>query len=104
MRPREAAERKGLTLPKENINYDRNEPETLAPEFSLHWSGGPAGVVQLGVEFDIKVMQDLLSMLAKNSPTDKRTSIYSIGLERDEVQRMIRAGKRARDAVFGADE
>lgn len=95
-------------MPKEQINYDRTPDidgvSSLAPEFSLHWNSGPGEVVQLGVEFDVKVMREHLDLLAKHSPTDKRTAVYSAGLERDDIQKMIRAGKRARNAVFGADE
>lgn len=91
-------------MPKVEINYDREHPHSLAAEFTLHWNGGPGEIAQLGVEFDVQVMRDHLAEIAKHSPTDKRTSIYSIGLDRAELQRMIRAAKRARDAVFGADE
>lgn len=96
-------------MPKEQINYaphvelpDGTTP--ISPEVSLHWSSGEPHFAQIGFEFSVKDMTAYLARLAKDSPTDHRATFYTAELTRPELQRMIRAGKRARDAVFGADE
>ena len=98
-------------MPKENINYPLAIEDATTglmrppgPEFSLHWSPGDAGYVQVGVEFNVDDMLTYLNQLRKDSPLDSRAQLYSDILNRADLQRTIRAAKRARDAVFGADE
>lgn len=96
-------------MPKEQINYaphvegpDGSTP--IAPEVSINWSSGEPHYAQIGFEFTIKDMLDYLTQLRMSSPTDHRATFYTPELTRPEMQRMIRAAKRARDSVFGADE
>lgn len=96
-------------MPKEQINYPtvHEAPDgsiPLGPEISLHWSSGGPAYAQLAFGFDVKSMRDYLDQLAKDSPTDSRAIFYTEELRRPELQTMIRAAKRARDAVYGADE
>ncbi len=96
-------------MPKEQINYAPyvEGPDGALPpgaEVSLHWSSGELRHVQIGFEFDVGNMLDYLTRLRTESPTDSRAMFYTSELDRNDLQRMIRAGKRARDQVFGADE
>lgn len=93
-------------MPKTIINYPSySEPFGLA--FSIHWdNASPAsgGAAQLSVQFTVAELREHLQKLEKDSPGDVRSIIYSEALERDELQKLIVSTRRARDAVFGADE
>lgn len=90
-------------MPKSIINYPSyTHPFGLA--FGIHWSDGPEGQPQLSVQFNVAELSDHLLKLQKDSPSDVRSIIYSEPLARHELQRMIKDGRQARDAHFGADE
>ncbi len=96
-------------MPKEQINYAPvvtlpDGTTLIAPEISLHWSGGPAGYAQLGMEFSVSDMLGYLNHLLKGSPTDSRATFYTPELTRPDLQRLVKAARRARDVVFDADE
>jgi hypothetical protein len=96
-------------MPKEKINYPpyiEGPDGALSPgaEITIHWSSGEPRHAQIGFEFDVGNMLAYLTRLRVDSPMDSRATFYTSELSRDDLQRMIRAGKRARDAVFGADE
>jgi hypothetical protein len=87
-------------MPKEIINYTDD-----AASFSVHWSGPEGGqVLQLGITIPRKSIEEYIRGLESAKSGDHVVEWYSFPLERGEVQRLIRAAKRARDAVFGADE
>jgi hypothetical protein len=94
-------------MPKEVINFARDERGSRGKgvESSIHW-GGPTGAdyVQLGFEFDVEQMTGYLAGIATGGAPQRRGIFYTDPLERSEVQKLIRVTKRARDAVFGADE
>lgn len=89
-------------MPKEQINYEPTQASAI--EASIHWSPEPAGYAQLAFEFDVQVMIDYLTKLRKDSPDDARVAFYTPSLSRTALQTLIRAGKRARNSVYGADE
>lgn len=97
-------------MPKEQINYSpaiQLESGSLSvpgTEASLHWSSNAGGYAQLAFEFDVQAMLNYLAQLRKDSPGDSRAVFYTLELSRHELQTLIRAAKRARNAVFGADE
>jgi len=97
-------------MPKEKIKFPSyiEGPDGSAlppgPECAIHWSGEAGGYAQISFEFDVKAMREYLDQLAKNSPMDSRAIFYTETLTRPELQNLIRTAKRARDAVFGADE
>ena len=80
---------------------------------SLHWGGGMSrsheGDIQISLDVDIQRLKDMLDEHARGihySDTDHsdRVLLFSNVLTRDEVQRLIRTARRARDAAFGKDE
>lgn len=110
-------------MPKENINYPLadaiisvvgsdepvNDPQPAGPQVALHWDGN-SGTVQLSMDIDIEVLERILDM-KKNNPDTVwdgselgRQIIYTEALTRADMQRLIKHGRRARDAAFGADE
>lgn len=94
-------------MPKETVNYPSyadNHPMALA--VGIHWSDATAGYAgpQVSIQFNVDDMHAYLTRLRQDSPGDKRTIVFTEPLTRPEMQRMIRAAKRARDASFGADE
>ena len=90
-------------MPKSIINYPSYSfPFGLA--FGIHWGDRPESQAQLSVQFSVDELVEHLLALQKDSPSDKRSIIYSEPLTRAEIQRLIKDGRRARDTVFGADE
>jgi hypothetical protein len=92
----------GGVMPKEQINYEPTNTDAI--EASLHWSSEAGGYAQIAFEFDVQMMRDYLAQLSRDSPTDSRTIYYTPELSRHELQTLIRGAKRARNAVYGADE
>lgn len=87
-------------MPKEIVNHADSEAS-----FSLHWSGPEGGqTLQLGISIPRKDIEKYVDGLRDAESPDHSVEWYSPPLERFEVQRLIRSAKRARDAVFGADE
>lgn len=69
---------------------------------SLHVSWHREGEwVQLFIEGDTSYFR-----FAANNPTvsDERSSVYTPPLSRDEINKLIRTLRRARDQVYGRDE
>lgn len=102
-------------MPKETIQYedptyhpavvsDQPGKTVHTTEFSIHWTPGDGGVIQLGVELDIDMVLEHCQLVKQHSPTDKTVMFYSPALSRAGAQRLIRFGRKARDAVHGADE
>ena len=60
-----------------------------------------AGWIQLMFDVDRQFLEDLM----KDLPADQNyVEIYSEVLSRDDANRLIRAGRRARDNTYGRDE
>ena len=91
-------------MPKSTINYPSyTHPFGLA--FGIHWGDNhPDAQAQLSVQFNVAELAEHLKQLQHDSPTDMRSIIYSEPLTRHELQRLVKDGRQARDAVFGADE
>lgn len=88
-------------MPKEIINH---QPEDrTAVEVSVHWSG-TAEYAQLAFGFDVAWMIEYLTDLQGNDLNIVRTQVFTDPLPRSEMQTLIRSAKRARNAVYGADE
>lgn len=72
------------------------------PNVELHWSREHEHV-QLSIEFPreawISIAQDL-----KDDPSVTRKAIFSPGLSRYQINKLIKTLRRARDAAFGVDE
>ncbi len=118
--------RKGTKVPKENIVpaityvYDKdghevdeglatasfNIPEgghsDTTPAVDLNWSKEHEHV-QVSVEFDrdrwIAIADEL-----KANPEVSKKAIYSPGMSRYQINKLIKTLRRARDAAFGSDE
>jgi len=84
-------------MPKEQINYPVEPTDGIV---RLHWSG-PLSMVQLSIEFEVAQMRAYLAEQGKGA---ERLPWFTGTLDRDDVQRLIRFGRRARDQVFGSDE
>lgn len=84
-------------MPKEIVNFADPDEASV----SIHWSG-PDETVQVGVRIPREALEKYLAGM-KGSP-DRFVEWYSPPLSRPDMQRLIRAGRRARDHVFGADE
>lgn len=104
-------------MPREQINYPSTGPSyaltpgapaTFAvptePEFSIHWSTGPTAYAQISVDLDVATVEQYIAQLRNDSPGDTRMHFYSDMLDRGSLQRIIKAARRARDSVHGADE
>lgn len=119
---------KGANMPKQYINFP--EPERVVhamteeeyvageggievlpalPQIGLHWDGVNE-VVQLSFDMDADVLSRIAdtrnALHPDHSFVEKqgRAVFYSGALSRDDMQRLIRHARRARDAVFGSDE
>ncbi len=94
-------------MPKQVINYPSYAPEhPLGLALGLHWSEGdqPKGGPQMSVQFNVDDLYELLKRLRKDSPTDKRSIVFTEPLGRHELNRLVATARRARNAEFGADE
>lgn len=96
-------------MPKQVINYPGYaEEHPFALALSLHWSDKPSGAIgdgpQFSIQFNVEALAEHLKRLQQDSPTDKRSIIFSEPLDRSELQMMVRTARRARDGAFGGDE
>lgn len=82
------------------------------PMVGLHWDGKNE-VVQLSLDIDWDVLQEMVKTRQElpdgqfaddNSFLRNRVTFYTGALSRDDLQRLVRTARRARNAVFGADE
>lgn len=75
------------------------------PEFALHWGTGDS--VELSVLLDVEYIRSVLDeadTLRDDWDESGTIRVFSAQLPRFEVQRSIKALRRARDAVYGSDE
>lgn len=82
------------------------------PMVGLHWDG-KNGVVQLSLDIDWDVLQEMVKVRQEN-PTEEfgddnsflrnRVTFYTGALSREDLQNLLRTARRARNAVYGADE
>lgn len=101
-------------MPREQINYPHEpEPGTqvskldgcgppdpcLEPTLHVGWRKG--SYIQVSIEADGSYFR-----FATENPdtTTDRSTVYSEPLSRQEINKMIRSLRRARDQVFGCDE
>lgn len=115
-------------MPKEYINYP--EPERVAyaltqdqiddgvdgveilpaaPQIGLHWHAGE-GTPQLSYSMDA----DVLARIVATHGTENedytfvsepgRATFFTSTLTREDLQRLIKHARRARDAAYGSDE
>lgn len=108
-------------MPKEIINWplptaivqvvgeDAPEPDPLpaGPQVALHWDGN-SGNVQLSLDIDLDVLSRIIEVKRENpnawdGSEAGRQVFYTETLSRADLQRLIKASRRARDSVFGAD-
>jgi hypothetical protein len=105
-------------MPREQINHpqepdivsdtgDKAVPEPIGTKVMenpavVHVGWNRAGWVQVSIEAD----QTYFRFVAENPDAqgDGRTTAYVPPLSRDEVNKMIRALRRARDQAYGRDE
>jgi hypothetical protein len=118
-------------MPREQINYPRNRVEHAGslpdddqpvpeyarrgvagsanePTINVGWLASPdgAGWVQVHMEADPAYFR-FVADNPDGPPLDdgsKRTSAYSPVLNRDEINKLIRVLRRARDQAYGRDE
>jgi len=74
-----------------------------AGEFSLRWGSGEVGDIQLGIRIPIDELEAYIKSVRAGSPTDGFIHWYSECLSRYQMQQLIKAARRARDAVFEPD-
>lgn len=95
-------------MPKEKISKikdalpeasDPGETPERTPTVQVGWTRD--GWVQVSVEGDPSYFQ-----FAANAPDpgDGRCTVYSDSLDREELNKLIRVLRRARDQAFGRDE
>lgn len=106
-------------MPKEYINYPQpvrvenadgtvGEQLPRGPQVGLHWDGNH-GTVQLSIDIDWDLLQRIVDG-RRNNPTryhgedEDRAVFYTEALDRNDLQRLIKQTRRARDAAFGSDE
>jgi hypothetical protein len=86
--------------------------EAPLPMVGLHWDG-KNGTVQLSLDIDWDVLQEMVKA-RQNNPTENfaddnsflrnRVTFHTGALSRDDLQQLVRTARRARNAVYGADE
>lgn len=100
-------------MPREQINYppvlaptneyparpDGAGPTWIDPSVRVEWNA-QAGYVQIAMEIERHQIVGLL----RDNTTDQLLSMYTPGLDRSEINKMIRVLRRARDAAYGKDE
>jgi hypothetical protein len=94
-------------MPKSVVNYTPEpvEGEWAQPQVTIHWED--YGVPQISMAIDPKQIEAVLREVAAGRIlTDPygRISFYTEALDRRSLQWLIKAGRRARNAAFGADE
>lgn len=73
------------------------------PRLHIHWD--PNSGVQFSLEIELHQIEERLAELEKEGGVPPYSvSFYTPCVSRDEVQKVIRQTKRARNSVFGADE
>lgn len=91
---------------------DRYDAVVLPPMVALHWDEINE-VVQLSLDIDWDVLQEMVETRQKNPTANfaddnrflmNRVTFYTGALDRKDLQRLVSASRRARNAVFGADE
>lgn len=96
-------------LDRESNNYRAVSP---LPMVGLHWDG-KNGTVQVSLDVDWDVLQAMVKARQENPDANfaddnsfllNRVTFYTGALERDDLQRLLRITRRARNAVFGVDE
>ena len=90
-------------MPREQINHPNDSLETEGswrdPIVQVYWSAQSTGShVQLSLEVDPGYLQAIYD------PDALTTTIYSPALSRSELNKMIKALRRARDSAYGRDE
>lgn len=117
-------------MPKETINWPQpttihtgsiddeghaeSSSETVppGPRIQIHWDS-QHGTVQLSMDMDWDVLQHYVD-IRRSDPAawrgedegamPNRAIFYTEGLDRGDLQRLVKHTRRARDAAFGADE
>lgn len=88
-------------MPQESINY----PEPYEAQLSIHWSGSTGGqVAQVGLAIPTKELRQYLEGMTAGESPDHHVFWYTPRLTRDELNKLIRIARRARNAVYGTDE
>ena len=90
----------GEAVPDEDSPIPGEVIQRNAP--TLHVSWLKDCMVQLALEGDVTYFR-----FAADTPdgsTSDRSTVYTVPLTRDEVNKLIRTLRRARDQVFGRDE
>lgn len=108
-------------MPKEQINFPNpaHEVEDLGtgertsapmePRLRVHWSSAEQAYVALSIDIDWETLQEYVDKRRENPDAywgehDDRYELYTDLLDRADLQRLIKHTRRARDAVYGADE
>lgn len=68
----------------------------------LHWEEDTH--FQVSLEIDLASLQEYVRMVSEGDDPPKTVSFYTPALNRRETQKLISTARRARNAVFGADE
>lgn len=76
---------------------------TELPIVRLAWTGGEDGIAQLGMQLDRETILET-ARLMQEFPDDEHHTFYTAGLDRSDLNELVRGARRARNAVFGADE
>jgi hypothetical protein len=102
-----------LELPIMGDRPDSDDNAIMAPhpQIGLHWDGRN-GTVQLSLNIDLDLVKRMIKAREEN-PTGNfgetnyfpnRITFYTGNLDRDDLQTLVKETRRARNAVYGADE
>lgn len=84
------------------------EQQRYTETVAAHWSKGDGGVAQLSVSLDAEMVREVLDWYDKghqsNVEEPGRITFYTTDFDRQELQRLVRLGRKMRDDVHGADE
>jgi hypothetical protein len=79
----------------------RPAPPFPIPHITWHGDAAGGGWVQIMFDCDRRFLEDLLQDIPKDSDV---VEIHSEVLDRAATNRLIKAGRRARDQAYGRDE
>lgn len=82
-------------MPKEDINKD-------TPTLRVHWDAN-GGSVQVAIDFSRETWLDCVQDIEADTDL-KSYAIYTGSLSRQDINKLIRVLRRARDGAHGKDE
>lgn len=98
-----------LTQEQIDAGHDGLEELPAAPQVGVHWHANEE-TPQLSFSIDADLLSKIVATRDSENPDytfvsePGRAVFYTSALSRGDLQRLIKAARRARDAAYGSDE